>query len=322
MMRMNYTYILECADGTLYTGWTTDPVKRTKDHNQSETGAKYTRARRPVKLVYYEEFESKQEAMRREYEIKHMPRSKKLALICSDKNALPGRFAITRKIQRKKEESKMERHAFAFQIAEGKKGSFRKLLGENWEEIKGLIDRLAIRNFSLWEASDLVFGYFESTDEDKKPGDDDRILVRNMIQKAEEAGRWISKPFDDMRLMYHNFGIVRENKELIRHRVFMTKLHEGCEEEYKKRHDALVEARGDKIDPGPDSNFSIWNAGGYIFGYNEIDTTMERDETEEEHADTVAWETRQLGIMDWVTNDCDWLTGEVHAQVRRLAWYR
>ena len=50
--------------------------------------------------------------------------------------------------------------------------------------------------------------------------------------------------------MYHNFGVVRENKELIRHRMFMTKLKDGCEEEYKARHDGLVAQRGETIDPG------------------------------------------------------------------------
>ena len=72
---------------------------------------------------------------------------------------------------------------------------------------------------------------------------------------------------------------------------------------------------------GPDSNFSIWSAGGYIFGYDEIDTTMETEETPEAHEATVAWETRQLGIMDWITNDCDWLTGTVHSASVRLAWH-
>ncbi len=67
-------------------------------------------------------------------------------------------------------------------------------------------------------------------------------------------------PRQNMRLMYHNFGIVRSDKELIRHRMFMTKLKPGCEEEYKSRHDALIAQRGDSIDPGPDSNFSIWSA--------------------------------------------------------------
>ena len=63
-MAENYTYILRCADGTLYTGWTNDLEKRLAAHNAG-TGAKYTRPRRPVTLVYHEVFETKEAAMRR-----------------------------------------------------------------------------------------------------------------------------------------------------------------------------------------------------------------------------------------------------------------
>lgn len=63
---MNYTYILQCSDGTYYTGWTNDIAKRLKTHNEGK-GAKYTRARLPVTLAYYEAFETKEEAMRREW---------------------------------------------------------------------------------------------------------------------------------------------------------------------------------------------------------------------------------------------------------------
>ena len=77
---MNYTYIVECKDKTLYTGWTNNLEKRMKAHNDG-TGAKYTRARRPVQLVYYEEHETKQEAMRCEYQIKQLTRAQKLVLI-------------------------------------------------------------------------------------------------------------------------------------------------------------------------------------------------------------------------------------------------
>lgn len=77
---MNYTYIVECKDGTLYTGWTNNIEKRIADHNDGK-GAKYTRARRPVVLKYQEVFETKEEAMKREYAIKHLSRSKKEALI-------------------------------------------------------------------------------------------------------------------------------------------------------------------------------------------------------------------------------------------------
>ena len=78
---MNYTYIVQCADGTRYTGWTNCLQKRLKAHNEGKAGAKYTRSKRPVKLVYYEGFETKEEAMRREYAIKQLTRKQKLNLM-------------------------------------------------------------------------------------------------------------------------------------------------------------------------------------------------------------------------------------------------
>lgn len=81
---MYYTYIVECADRSLYTGYTTDVKARIRKHNSGK-GAKYTRSRLPVKLVYYEEYETKHEAMSREYYIKQMPRKSKLDLILQKK---------------------------------------------------------------------------------------------------------------------------------------------------------------------------------------------------------------------------------------------
>lgn len=75
-----YVYLLRCADGTLYTGYTDDPVRRTKIHNAGK-GAKYTRARLPVELVYQEACADKSAALRREYEIKQLTRVQKLKLI-------------------------------------------------------------------------------------------------------------------------------------------------------------------------------------------------------------------------------------------------
>ena len=77
---MNYTYIVKCKDGTLYTGWTNNLEKRIKDHNDGK-GAKYTKTRLPVELVYYETFETKEEAMSREYAIKQLSRKEKDELI-------------------------------------------------------------------------------------------------------------------------------------------------------------------------------------------------------------------------------------------------
>lgn len=77
---MNYAYIVRCSDGTLYTGWTNNLEKRIRDHNAGR-GAKYTKSRLPVELAYFESFERKQDAMRREWEIKQMERKEKLRMI-------------------------------------------------------------------------------------------------------------------------------------------------------------------------------------------------------------------------------------------------
>ena len=77
---MNVCYMLRCADGSLYTGWTTDLERRLRTHNAGK-GAKYTRSRLPVELVYREEFETRGEAMRREWQLKQLSRAEKLALL-------------------------------------------------------------------------------------------------------------------------------------------------------------------------------------------------------------------------------------------------
>ncbi len=76
-----YTYMVRCADHTLYTGITTDPARRTADHNQGPAGARYTRSRRPVKLVWAEEQPTRAAAARREYQVRRLPVAAKEALI-------------------------------------------------------------------------------------------------------------------------------------------------------------------------------------------------------------------------------------------------
>lgn len=76
---MNYVYIVECSDGTLYTGWTVDIKKRLEQHNRG-TGAKYTRSRSPVILRYLEELDTKEEALKREHAIKKYSRQEKINL--------------------------------------------------------------------------------------------------------------------------------------------------------------------------------------------------------------------------------------------------
>ena len=81
-----FCYIVECADGTFYTGWTTDPERRLRQHNAGH-GAQYTRARRPVRLAYLEPLPDRASAMRRERALKALPRRRKLALVADQSAA-------------------------------------------------------------------------------------------------------------------------------------------------------------------------------------------------------------------------------------------
>ena len=78
---MLFVYILECSDKTLYAGWTNNMEKRLQEHNEGKSGAKYTRGRRPVRLVYREPCPTKSDALKRERAIKKLSRAQKLLLI-------------------------------------------------------------------------------------------------------------------------------------------------------------------------------------------------------------------------------------------------
>lgn len=176
-----------------------------------------------------------------------------------------------------------------------------------------LIGRSRLENVSLWSVDDFLFGYSEQV----WPAPDGASLSKWILRGFMDC----CEPFaesDEMELMYHDIGVVRENKAEIRHRVFVTQLKPGMKDEYKRRHDVLVEARGDRISEGPESNFTIWHARGYIFGYCELVKVMETPPTEEEKQALIDWETRQLEIMDWVTDDTDWIFGTAHSAIERI----
>ena len=80
--KQHFVYIVECADGSYYTGYTTNIQRRLNEHNYSfKRGAKYTRSRRPVKLVHQEEYPTRSQALKREYKIKKLSRKKKQQII-------------------------------------------------------------------------------------------------------------------------------------------------------------------------------------------------------------------------------------------------
>jgi putative endonuclease len=85
---MNYVYLLRCSDNTLYCGWTTDLTARLSAHN-SGRGAQSTRSRRPVELVYWEEYEDRRQALSREWHLKRLSREEKLTLVETVKMVKP-----------------------------------------------------------------------------------------------------------------------------------------------------------------------------------------------------------------------------------------
>lgn len=78
---MHYLYIVKCADKTLYTGITIDLLRRVREHNSSRRGAKYTRSRRPVRLVYSKKFRNRSLAAKAEYRIKQLPKKEKIKIL-------------------------------------------------------------------------------------------------------------------------------------------------------------------------------------------------------------------------------------------------
>ena len=209
----------------------------------------------------------------------------------------------------------MERRTFLLKLYQDRKDETLAALEALGPEIRETASRLGVGNFSIWTVENLLCGYGEydsDVDLDAAP------VLRAKLEPVMDGSAEVICPTGSMRLMYHDIGVVRQDKSLIRHRVFVTKLKPGCTEEYKRRHDALIEARGDAISDGPDSNFTIWYGGGYIFGYCEKVKAYDHEMTEDERRDTITWEKKQLEIMDWLTDDVDWITGEKHEAIRRI----
>jgi L-rhamnose mutarotase len=210
----------------------------------------------------------------------------------------------------------MKRETWLAKILPGEKDEFLRRWGNPWPELKDAWAAMGYDNLSVWTVGDFAFGYREVS-EGAAPAAAEKETAARWETYMGDVMEYIARP-GSMRQMYHDIGIVRADKSLIRHRVFGTILKPGCAEEYFNRHKALVEARGDQVKEGPESNFTIWCADDkYIFGYCELVKSFDREMTEDERATTIAWETRQLEIMDWLTDDVDWITGEQHEPIRR-----
>lgn len=183
------------------------------------------------------------------------------------------------------------------------------------EMLQAALVKLGAKNASAWTVEGYLYIYAEFEDDNEKGLKD---LMFSVEYDLLRVASYVAKP-GNMRLMYHDIGIVREDKKKIRRRVFATHLKPDCAEEYYARHKKLIDARVDEIKEGPESNFTIWCAKDeFIFGYCELVKAFDHEMTEEEKASTIEWETRQLGIMDWFTDDVDWITGEKHDKMENL----
>ncbi len=197
----------------------------------------------------------------------------------------------------------MERHTFAMKVKKGQMDEYRKRLGGIWPELTAFLDRNQVRNFSIWNAEDLIFGYYETGDE-RTLSMEEETEKEKLTGKMEDTFNWISVPGEPMRLMYHDFGIVRESKELIRHRMFMTRLKPGCEEEYKRRHDGLVEKRGGTVTQGPDSNFSSGVRAGTFLDMTRLIRPWRRNPPRQ--TGHLLWNGKRASLRSWTGSPTTW----------------
>lgn len=209
----------------------------------------------------------------------------------------------------------LTRETFLLRLTGGDADQLGAIFASLPADIADLCSKRGVDNFSVWHIDGLVFGYYETTIEYSLT-DADKAALQAFADNLASLCDIIAEPFTrQMRLMYSDIGIVRDDKSLIRHRVFATQLKPGCAEEYKRRHDALTESKGGVISDGPESDFTIWNAENYIFGYCELVRSFDHEMTDDERASTIAWETRGFEIMDWITDDVDWISGEKHNHI-------
>lgn len=209
----------------------------------------------------------------------------------------------------------MKRESCMLKVNPGLLPEIEREIGYREAGLQAALVRLGAKNASAWTVAGYIYIYAEFEDDNEKGLKDFMFGVEYDLLTVCS---YVAKP-GAMRLMYHDLGIVRQDKKQIRRRVFATHLKPGCAEEYYSRHKKLIDARGDEIKDGAESNFTIWCAKDeFIFGYCELVKAFDHEMTEEEKASTIEWETRQLGIMDWFTDDVDWITGEKHEKIKNL----
>ena len=209
----------------------------------------------------------------------------------------------------------MKREACMLKIMPGMTSAIESAIALSQSALEKRCASVEAKNASAWSVAGYLYLYAEFEDGANAGLKD---VIAPWESELLTAASYVARP-GEMKLMYHDIGVVREDKSLIRRRVFATHLKPGCAAEYKARHQKLIDARGDKVSDGPETNFTIWCAKDeFIFGYCELVKSYDHEMTEAERESTVKWETRQLEIMDWFTDDVDWITGEKHEKMQKL----
>lgn len=180
----------------------------------------------------------------------------------------------------------------------------------NYDALKAALlpQKAHFDNFTMWGIGGYAFGYFEGQAQDK-------ARMCTLLETLPTAIVCLYQP-GQMAVMYDNPGCVRERKDGLTYRVFAAKLKPGCADEYKRRHMTIPPLASDQ--PAYESNWGIWLGDGHVFGYCECDPALWTEPTEEIKELTIQWETAQLEIMEWLSDDMDWLTGQKHAAVMQI----
>lgn len=212
----------------------------------------------------------------------------------------------------------MERRTFLLKLAEGMN---KEKLETALQAMKEIVRKNGGDDFSVWQAEDLVFGYFE-TDSTALPDPAGTELRAYIEETLADAVQIIS--VCNMRLMYSSINRpLTDKSKVAAHRVFMARIKPGCAEEYLRRHHGLeIIAEQDiaagRVNPDemPSNNMTIWNGGDYICGYNEMEQIPAADDPNS--GGNEEWELNMLKIMDWITDDADAFSGIHHEPVKRL----
>lgn len=212
----------------------------------------------------------------------------------------------------------MERRTFLLKLTEGMN---KEKLETALQVMKEIVRKNGGDDFSVWQAEDLVFGYFE-TDSTALPDPAGTELRAYIEETLADAVQIIS--VCNMRLMYSSINRpLTDKSKVAAHRVFMARIKPGCAEEYLRRHHGLeiiaeqdIAAGRVKPDEMPSNNMTIWNGGDYICGYNEMEQIPAADDPNS--GGNEEWELNMLKIMDWITDDADAFSGIHHEPVKRL----